>query len=112
MRNFADFDYVVSPSGRCVHHIGNKFTAADDTPERRHVSTHVWDLLEFPRDVLEVDSFRGPGLTTRSPSTFCNELPQLTAAPIRRSSVQVPISGDARWRIAVQALGRRRVCRA
>ena len=58
-----------SPSGSCVHHIRNKFTAADDTPERRHVSTHVWDLPEFPRDVLEVDSFRGPGLTTRSHST-------------------------------------------
>jgi L-lactate dehydrogenase complex protein LldE len=69
VRNFADFDYVVAPSGSCVHHIRNKFTAADDTPERRHVSTHVWDLPEFPRDVLEVDSFRGPGLTTRSHST-------------------------------------------
>ena len=44
VRNFADFDYVVAPSGSCVHHIRNKFTAADDTPARRHVSTHVWDL--------------------------------------------------------------------
>jgi Fe-S oxidoreductase len=26
VRNFADHDYVVAPSGSCVHHIRNKFT--------------------------------------------------------------------------------------
>ena len=46
-----------SPSHSCVHHIRNKFTAADDTPERRHVSTHVWHLPEFLCDVLEVQEF-------------------------------------------------------
>ena len=33
VRNFADFDYAVAPSGSCVHHVRNKFTAADDTSE-------------------------------------------------------------------------------
>ncbi len=55
VRNFADYDYIVAPSGSCVHHIRNKFTAADDTPARRHVSTHVWDLPEFLCDVLKVE---------------------------------------------------------
>jgi L-lactate dehydrogenase complex protein LldE len=57
VRNFADYDYIVAPSGSCVHHIRNKFTAADDTPGRRHVSSHVWDLPEFLCDVLKVEEF-------------------------------------------------------
>lgn len=57
VRNFADYDYVVAPSGSCVHHIRDKFTAAEDTAERRHVSSHTWDLPEFLCDVLEVDEF-------------------------------------------------------
>jgi L-lactate dehydrogenase complex protein LldE len=57
VRNFADYDYIVAPSGSCVHHIRNKFTAADDTPARRHVSSHVWDLPEFLCDALKVEEF-------------------------------------------------------
>ncbi|MBU9763138.1 (Fe-S)-binding protein [Mycobacterium sp. TNTM28] len=54
IRNFAEYDHIVAPSGSCVHHIRNKFTASDDTPARRHVSSHVWDLPEFLCDVLDV----------------------------------------------------------
>jgi L-lactate dehydrogenase complex protein LldE len=57
IRNFATYDYIVPPSGSCVHHIRNKFTAADDTPERRQVSGRVWDLPEFLCDVLKVEEF-------------------------------------------------------
>ena len=57
IRNFAGYDYIVAPSGSCVHHLRHKFTAADDTPERRHVSAHVWDLPEFLCDVLKVEEF-------------------------------------------------------
>jgi len=57
VRNFAEYDYIVAPSGSCVHHIRNKFTAADDTPARRHVSSHAWDLPEFLCDVLKVEEF-------------------------------------------------------
>ena len=35
IRNFARYDHIVAPSGSCVHHLRNKFTTADDTPERR-----------------------------------------------------------------------------
>ena len=55
--NFSGYDYVVTPSGSCTHHVRNKFTAAADTPARRHVSEHIWDLPEFLCDVLQVDSF-------------------------------------------------------
>ena len=57
VHNFAEYDYIVASSGSCVHHIRHKFTAADDTPERRHVSSHVWDLPEFLCDVLKVEEF-------------------------------------------------------
>ena len=57
VRNFARYDHIVAPSGGCVHHLRSKFTAADDTPERRHVSAHVWDLPEFLHDVLQVEEF-------------------------------------------------------
>ena len=57
VRNFADYDHIVAPSGSCVHHIRNKFTAAEDTPERRQVSSQVWDLPEFLWDVLQVREF-------------------------------------------------------
>ena len=57
VRNFAAYDHIVAPSGSCVHHIRNKFTAAEDTPGRRHVSEHVYDLPEFLCDVLGVQDF-------------------------------------------------------
>ena len=57
VRNFADYDYIVAPSGSCVHHVRNKFTAAEDTAQRRRVSSHIWDLPEFLCDVLKVEAF-------------------------------------------------------
>ena len=57
IRNFAGYDHIVAPSGSCVHHLRNKFTAAGDTPDRRRVSAHVHDLPEFLCDVLEVEEF-------------------------------------------------------
>jgi L-lactate dehydrogenase complex protein LldE len=57
VRNFSGYDHIVAPSGSCVHHLRNKFTAADDTPQRRHVSASVLDLPEFLCDVLQVEEF-------------------------------------------------------
>jgi Fe-S oxidoreductase len=34
IRNFAGYEHIVAPSGSCVHHLRNKFTAAQDTPGR------------------------------------------------------------------------------
>lgn len=57
VRNFAGYDHIVTPSGSCTHHVRNKFTAAADSPARRHVSAHTWDLPEFLCDVIKVDAF-------------------------------------------------------
>jgi L-lactate dehydrogenase complex protein LldE len=57
IKNFADFDCVVTPSGSCTHHVRDKFTAAPDSPERRKVSANIYDLVEFLHDILQVTEF-------------------------------------------------------
>jgi len=59
VRNFADFDYVVAPSGSCVHHIRNKFTLYNrlnawgrrrDVPEAPKETFHQWYTRTRGRD--------------------------------------------------------------
>ena len=33
VRNFAGFDYIVGPSGSCVHHVRDHLTAIPQTPQ-------------------------------------------------------------------------------
>ena len=57
IKNFSDFEYIVTPSGSCTHHVRHKFTAVQDSPERRKVSASVYDLVEFLHDILKVSAF-------------------------------------------------------
>jgi len=57
IRNFAAFEYIVTPSGSCTHHVRNKFIAADPGQERNHVRSHIYDLVEFLHDVVQVREF-------------------------------------------------------
>ena len=57
VRNFCAFDYIVTPSGSCTNHVRNKFIAVPPSPERDHVSSHVYDLVEFLHDILKVNDF-------------------------------------------------------
>jgi L-lactate dehydrogenase complex protein LldE len=57
IKNFSDFEYIVTPSGSCTHHVRHKFTAVPDSPERRKVSASVYDLVEFLHDILKVSEF-------------------------------------------------------
>jgi L-lactate dehydrogenase complex protein LldE len=54
---FGPFDYVVSPSGSCTHHIRNKFTAGADSPERRNLVQNTYDLVEFLHDIMKIREF-------------------------------------------------------
>jgi L-lactate dehydrogenase complex protein LldE len=56
-RVFGSFDYVVTPSGSCTHHIRNKFTAAADSPEKQSLVRNTYDLVEFLHDVLKIREF-------------------------------------------------------
>jgi L-lactate dehydrogenase complex protein LldE len=57
VRNFAGYDYIVAPSGSCVHHVRDHLTAARQTPEARAVRSNVYELVEFLHDVLTVKEF-------------------------------------------------------
>jgi L-lactate dehydrogenase complex protein LldE len=54
VRNFAAFDYVVAPSGSCVHHVRAHLTAIEQTAEVRRVRANTFELVEFLHDVLRV----------------------------------------------------------
>jgi len=57
VRNFASFDYVVGPSGSCVHQVRFAFDAIEQTGEVRAVRAKTFELVEFLHDVLRVDAF-------------------------------------------------------
>jgi L-lactate dehydrogenase complex protein LldE len=57
VRNFASFDYVVSPSGSCVHHVRDNFDAVVQTEEVRQVRAITFELVEFLHDILKVEAF-------------------------------------------------------
>jgi L-lactate dehydrogenase complex protein LldE len=42
VRNFSCFDYVVAPSGSCVHHVRDDFDAIEQTDEVKEVRSRTW----------------------------------------------------------------------
>ena len=57
VRNFSGFDYVVAPSGSCVHHVRGKFDAIEQTDTVKEVRARTYELVEFLHDILKVDAF-------------------------------------------------------
>jgi L-lactate dehydrogenase complex protein LldE len=57
VNNFSGYDYIVSPSGSCVHHVRDHLTAVDQTSECKAVRANTYELVEFLHDVLKVDEF-------------------------------------------------------
>lgn len=58
IENFADFDYIVSPSGSCVLHI-KEHLRDDAKPETaKHIRHNTYELVEFLTDVLRVEQLR------------------------------------------------------
>jgi L-lactate dehydrogenase complex protein LldE len=57
VRNFAGFEYVVGPTGSCVHHIREHLTAIPQTDEVTQVRARTYELVEFLHDVLKVRAF-------------------------------------------------------
>ena len=89
VRNFESFDYIVGPSGSCVHHIRNHFTAVPQTATVTQIRARTYELVEFLHDVLMVDAFpwaRFPHKVGLHNS--CNTLRQLGHASA--SEVRVP----------------------
>ncbi len=57
VRNFAGFDYVVAPSGSCVHQVRDNMTAIEQTDTVRGVRGRTYELVEFLHDILDVQEF-------------------------------------------------------
>jgi L-lactate dehydrogenase complex protein LldE len=57
VKNFAGFDYIVGPSGSCVHHVRENLTAIPQTAQVRKVRTSTFELVEFLHDVVKVKEF-------------------------------------------------------
>lgn len=56
VKNFSGFDYVVAPSGSCVHQVREHLTAIPQTDEVRRVRASTYELVEFLHDVLKVEA--------------------------------------------------------
>lgn len=59
VRAFADCEYVVAPSGSCVHFVRRHYDMLEQTAEVRRVRAAVFELCHFLVDVLGV---RDPGV--------------------------------------------------
>jgi L-lactate dehydrogenase complex protein LldE len=57
VRNFTGFDYVVGPSGSCVHHVRDHLTAIPQDAQVAAVRRNTFELVEFLHDVLQVRDF-------------------------------------------------------
>jgi L-lactate dehydrogenase complex protein LldE len=57
VRNFEHFDYIVGPSGSCVHHVRDHFTAIEQTDAVRGVRSRTYELVEFLHDVIGAREF-------------------------------------------------------
>ena len=57
VKNFSRHDYVVAPSGSCVHQVRAHLTAIEQTDEVKAVRERTFELTEFLHDVLQVDDF-------------------------------------------------------
>jgi len=55
VNNFADFDYIVAPSGSCVLHIKDHLHVADNENGATHIREHIYELSEFLTDILKVE---------------------------------------------------------
>lgn len=56
VKNFSGFDYVVAPSGSCVHQVREHLTAIPQTEAVRRVRESTYELVEFLHDVLKVEA--------------------------------------------------------
>lgn len=56
--NFAEFDYIVSPSGSCVLHLKEHLHTEKSEPQAAAIRTKVYELVEFLVDVLQVKNLK------------------------------------------------------
>lgn len=55
VKNFEQFDHIVSPSGSCVLHIKDHLHSGKHEQAAMHIRTNIMELTEFLTDVLHVE---------------------------------------------------------
>lgn len=55
VKNFSPYDYIVCPSGSCVHQVRENLDAIEQTEQVRAVRAKTYELVEFLHDILKVE---------------------------------------------------------
>ncbi|MEA5005360.1 MAG: (Fe-S)-binding protein [Rikenellaceae bacterium] len=58
VRNFSEFDYVVTPSGSCAYHVKEHYDILEQSEDVVKVRRCTYELCEFIVDVLKVDNLK------------------------------------------------------
>lgn len=58
IENFAEFDYIVSPSGSCVLHVKDHLHSDGREEEAAAIRGKIYELVEFCTDVLKVTDIK------------------------------------------------------
>jgi L-lactate dehydrogenase complex protein LldE len=56
INNFAEYDYIVGPSGSCVLHLKEHLHDDKRESEATHIRHHIYELTEFLTDILKVEN--------------------------------------------------------
>lgn len=56
VKNFAEFDYIVAPSGSCVLHIKEHLHSHEHQADAASISSKIYELSSFLTDILKVES--------------------------------------------------------
>jgi L-lactate dehydrogenase complex protein LldE len=58
VRNFSEFDYVVSPSRSCVYHVREHYNILEQTEDIKKVRKNTYELCKFIVDILGIDDLK------------------------------------------------------
>lgn len=56
VRNFQEYDVIVTPSGSCTNHVRSHFDAIPLTDDVMKVRSNIYELVEFLHDVVKLDA--------------------------------------------------------
>ncbi len=58
VRNFKEFDYVVTPSGSCAYHVREHYDILEQTDDVKKVRQSTYELCEFIVDILQITDLK------------------------------------------------------
>src|SRR3989339_2206570 len=58
VRNFSEFDYIVTPSGSCAYHVKEHYNILEQTEQVKRVRANIYELCEFITDILKIDDLK------------------------------------------------------